>query len=487
MIELMFPQTVSNILDYDGIKAAAKKYVEDVFVQITESFGNNLVLQSMDEEHLAKVARHVTGNPETTLEELLDYINTDNTYHEFEFVNELTTAFPEGVEYKAFEVTGWQFPNVDFPPFSEPDRSRRYDGTPTIAEDEVWDENSSNGEGVRNLMMARFRGQFNSVDGTPTWHKKSGRRASWGNEETWMTTGGFGKPSTIHINVDEARTVIEKNGLSSVENWLGTVSNKLPINLYIEINDQLRTYNSDDDVTGLAGSTEGYPMAFPYEEEEGFCTNDPDWPGPEPEPEPAKKEWRAYFNSNKSDFTLNYIAGYAYLYDSTGHAVRYKGSTAVFTLAQVYKENGEVGTVSNGVNTYEAKRFIANFGINENHVMQYWYSATSLTGTVNYLTYTIDPEPKAAYITVDKTVSDMASGTWYALYDESGNQIVGDSGKSYYLFIITSDAAGTQKELSLLIFSRTSITRRSDGYLYIASVSGAITSVYQVIYVEEDS
>jgi phage tail P2-like protein len=207
--------------------------------------------------------------------------------------------------------------------------------------------------------------------------------------------------------------------------------------------------------------------------------------GEMPEPTPTHKEWKAYFNSNKSDFTLNYIGSYAYLYDSTGHTVRYRGSTAVFTLVQVYKENGEVGTVSYGVNTYEANRFIANFGINSNHAMQYWYSATSLTGTVNYLTYTIDPEPKAAYITVDKTVSDMSSGTWYALYDESGNQIVGDNSKSYYLFIITSDTTGTQKDLSYTLFNRINIMRRSDGYLYIASVGGAITSVYQVIYIEE--
>ena len=59
MIEKMFPQTVSNILDYDVIKEAAKKYVEDVFVEIVQSFGDNLVIQSMDKEHLEEVSYNV--------------------------------------------------------------------------------------------------------------------------------------------------------------------------------------------------------------------------------------------------------------------------------------------------------------------------------------------------------------------------------------------------------------------------------------------
>ena len=274
MIELMFPQTVSNILDYDGIKAAAKKYVEDVFVQITESFGNNLVLQSMDEAHLSEVSKHVTGNSELSLEELLSYMNTENIYRECDFVSELTDAFPDGVEYLEFEVTGWGFPSADFAPFNGPDRSYAFDGTPALgASDNAWAFNALEGNYVNNLLLSRYKGQLLAPAQEPNWHKKSGRRSSWGNTETWMTTGGFGKPGTIHINVDEERSVIEENGLTAVENWLGTVANKLPINLYIEINSNFTT-NAKPASSGFAG----YHMAFPYEEEEGFCTNDPDWP-----------------------------------------------------------------------------------------------------------------------------------------------------------------------------------------------------------------
>ena len=85
MIEKMFPQTVSNILDYDVIKEAAKKYVEDVFVEIVQSFGDNLVIQSMDKEHLEEVSYNVAGNKNLTAEELIDYINSENTYHECDF------------------------------------------------------------------------------------------------------------------------------------------------------------------------------------------------------------------------------------------------------------------------------------------------------------------------------------------------------------------------------------------------------------------
>lgn len=103
MIEIMFPRTVSNILDYDAIKAAAKKYVEDAFIDIIASFGDNLVLQTMDEEHLSVVSEHVSGNPTLTLQELLDYINTDHVYKEKEFVDGLSEHFGGHVEYKLLE------------------------------------------------------------------------------------------------------------------------------------------------------------------------------------------------------------------------------------------------------------------------------------------------------------------------------------------------------------------------------------------------
>lgn len=270
MIEKMFPQTVSNIIDYDAIKAAAKKYVEDVFVEIVKSFGDNLILQTMDEAHLSEVSKHVAGDSGLSVEDLLSYMNTDNIYRESEFVSDLLTAFPSGVEYLEFEATGWKFPQVDFLPFNDPDRSYNYDGTPVSgAGDDVWMDNAFNGDYVNNLLLSRYKGQFgpnNELD----WHKKSGRRSSWGDSETWMTTGGFGKPASIHINVDEERTVLEENGLSTVENWLGTVADKLPINLYIEINDIFKANGED-----TAGSTNGYRQSFPYAEGEGFCTNDP--------------------------------------------------------------------------------------------------------------------------------------------------------------------------------------------------------------------
>ena len=266
MIEDLFPKTVSNILDYDAIKAAAQKYVEETFVQIVESFGNNMVLQYMDEEHLSEVAYHVSGDRNMTVGQLLDYINSENIYRECDFVGGLLEAFPEGVEYKAFEVTGYGFPNGDIFPFNGVTRSFKKDGAPQFGQDELWEYNADGGNGERNLLMSRFKGQFPRLHLPPEWKRKPGRRASWGNDETWMTTGGFGKPATIHINVDEERTVIEENGLSSVENWLGTVSNKLPINLYIEINTTLKV-RSEGSYT--------LKNSFVYSEEEIFCTNDP--------------------------------------------------------------------------------------------------------------------------------------------------------------------------------------------------------------------
>lgn len=304
MIEILFPKTVENILDYDSVKAAAKRYVEDTYVQIVTSFANNLVLQFMDEEHLEIIAEHVTGDKNTTLTELLDYINAENIYRECDFVGDLTDAFPEGVTYKLYEVTGWKFPSADFAPFNEAERSYNHDGTPVSGTyDGTWMENAFEGYYVNNLLLSRFCRQFDFDIDDFDWHRKEGRRASWGNTETWLTTGGFGKPGTVHINVDEEHSVIEENGLTTVENWLGTVSHKLPINLYIEINSNFTT-NAEP----ASSSFTGYHMAFPYEEEEGFCTNDPDWPdevyyepGPEPPPPPPPEPSYILFGTLTAD------------------------------------------------------------------------------------------------------------------------------------------------------------------------------------------
>ena len=269
MIEKMFPQTVSNILDYDVIKEAAKKYVEDVFVEIVQSFGDNLVIQSMAKEHHEEVSYNVSGNKNLTAEELIDYINSENTYRECDFFDELVKKFPEGVEYKEFEVTGWGFPESNVFPFNKKERSYNFNGEPSGSQDTDWFLNSDSGNYEYNLIQSRFRKDYSdSFNGK----RDSGRRASWGNSATWMTTGGFGKPQTIHINVDESRTVIEGNGLSVVENWLGTVANKLPISLYIEINDVFVAEDPNDNV-GMSGSTEGYKSSFTYAEEEIFCVD----------------------------------------------------------------------------------------------------------------------------------------------------------------------------------------------------------------------
>lgn len=264
MIEKMFPKTVENILDYDVIKEAAKTYIEDIFSKIVKSFGDNLVLQTMDEEHLAEVSKNISGSTNMSIEEILDYINTDNIYRECEFVSDLNSAFPVGVTYEEFDVTGWGFPKSDIFPFNENVREGDDD-----EEDGEWSANVESGEYYKNLILARY--YYRHSDG---YKKKTSNRSSWGNSDTWMTTGGFGKPGTIHINVDEERTLIESNGLSPVENWLGTLSYKIPINLYIEINDEFHVRDSEDETFCLAGSTDGYKSSYPYMEEESICTND---------------------------------------------------------------------------------------------------------------------------------------------------------------------------------------------------------------------
>lgn len=345
MIEDLFPKTVDNILDYDAIKLAAKQYVEDVFVNIVQEFADNMTLYTMDSAHLADVAGHVAGDSSLSLEQLLDYINSENVYHECDFVSELLSEFPEGVEYKEFDVTGYGFPPSDLFPFNNVNRSYNKDGTPTAVEDQdtIWTSNAQGDLPERNLLMSRYKGQFNE-NHEPNWHRKEGRRSSWGNPETWITSGGFGKPATIHINVDEERTVIEENGLTAVENWLGTVSHKLPINLYIEINSTFVTRSNDS-------TFEGYYMSFPYEEEEGFCTNDPEMaiympeptpPGPEP-PGPTPTTLRAYFTVNGESQPFETTVGYnapVFLYDKNGQTITFD-INKLYKILSVHNLNGD--------------------------------------------------------------------------------------------------------------------------------------------------
>jgi hypothetical protein len=211
MIELMFPRTVSNILDYDAIKAAAKKYVEDAFIDIIASFGDNLVLQTMDEEHLSVVSEHVAGNPTLTLQELLDYINTDHVYKEKEFVDGLAEHFGNHVEYKLLE--GYTI--------------YKHDHTP-------------------------------------------------------LTTG-YGKAGVIILNVDDTASVINSNnGMTAIDEWIGeNAASKLPINLYIEFQNNLNV-----DGVRPGETTPAYWRSYPYIEEEVFVTNDPYYAIPEPSPGP---------------------------------------------------------------------------------------------------------------------------------------------------------------------------------------------------------
>lgn len=245
MIEKMFPKTVSNILDYRAIKAAARVYVEDVMVKAEEAFAHNLMLQTMDERELSVVASNVMGKPTATLEELVDYINTDNVYRECDFVSELHERFPN-VVYKLYDVTGWQFPET--PDWAEGNRD---------SGDDVWDEASP---------LARFNFErFSSNKREIPWQDKKcpGRRGSWGNSSTWMTTGGFGSPGTIELDIMNAD--LDSNGLLAVENWIGSIGHKLPINLNVEITNYATVQN--------VSAPNWFKLSYTYGEQEVWVSN----------------------------------------------------------------------------------------------------------------------------------------------------------------------------------------------------------------------
>lgn len=117
MIDKLFPTTVSNILDYDIIKVAAERYVERICVEAVENYARNLLLQTMDADHIKEVAQHVSGDPTMSVEDLLDYINSENVYRECDFVSDLQDKFGSSVTYKLFEETyyfahgGWYLPD----------------------------------------------------------------------------------------------------------------------------------------------------------------------------------------------------------------------------------------------------------------------------------------------------------------------------------------------------------------------------------------
>ena len=242
MIEKYFPESVSNIIDYDYIKVAAKKYVEEVFVSVVKELADNLFLQTMDKEHLAIVSEAVCGESGMTAEEIIEHMNSQNVYHECEFVSEMMNALnvehsilAESLNYYMTECTGYGLATV-------PDwvNTTKYD-----ADDPEFKEQSPEGR----FGLRRF-----STPGI----SKSSRRHSGGDESTWMT-GHFGAPGNVVIEAKEDKLL---SGLPSTEMWLGTVCRKIPVNLYIEIRNSwdIRT-KANDPVSQFGLLRESYTYA----------------------------------------------------------------------------------------------------------------------------------------------------------------------------------------------------------------------------------
>lgn len=286
MIETLFPDSVKNILDYDAIKAAAIRYVENMLMDAVIEFANGQFLQTMSKDQLAVIADHISsGSSMTEANEIISYMNQDNCLKESEFVQRLSENFP-GVHYKFFDVTGYGFPET--PDWAE--EAHRYEGydSPRPGRNPPQDLRWEAATPSERFKFVKFMAVRNSVT---DWHnatlKSSGRRGSWGREDTWMTTGGFGKPAMIQLDITDG--VIESNGLLAIENWLDSMSYQIPLNLYIEINN---TINVDTDFENYPESPVKH--AYPYNEEEIYITGNPDkWiygigedPVPEPDPDP---------------------------------------------------------------------------------------------------------------------------------------------------------------------------------------------------------
>lgn len=288
MIETLFPETVSDILEYDVLKSAAIKYVENMLKEVAIEFSNNQMLQTMDKEKLAEVIEKVAPNSWiSSSEDLITYMNQENQLKESEFVSLLQTNFPD-VEYKLFDVTGFGFPETPdwasaahrYPEYDSPRPGH------ARAVDTRWEESSPS----ERFKFIKFRAIRNAATNwSDATLKPSGRRASRGSQGSQMTSGGFGKPAMITLNMTDG--VIASNGLLEIENWLDSISHKIPLNLYIEINNIIEVHTDYD----------SYPEspiknAYPYNEEEIYVTNnDKKWiygigedpPNIEPEPEPV--------------------------------------------------------------------------------------------------------------------------------------------------------------------------------------------------------
>lgn len=230
MIDKLFPTTVSNILDYDVIKVAAERYVERICVEVVENYAHNLLLQTMDADHIKEVAQHVSGDPTMSVEDLLDYMNSENVYRECDFVSDLQDEFGSSVTYKLFEETyyyahgGWYLPDY-----------------------------------------------------------------------VEMTTGGTGKAGMVILEGNDNVYSFGPDGTSEIDRWLGDsgVAAKLPVNLYIEIQNHITVDDTRPGDSPLDGTA--FDQSYPYIEEEVFVTNDPYYaipePSPGPEPPTPSEDW----------------------------------------------------------------------------------------------------------------------------------------------------------------------------------------------------
>lgn len=78
-----------------------------------------------------------------------------------------------------------------------------------------------------------------------------------------MTTGGFGSPGTIELDIMGAD--LDSNGLLAVENWVGSIGYKLPINLNIEITNYANVQNT--------AAPDWFRFSYTYGEQEVWVSN----------------------------------------------------------------------------------------------------------------------------------------------------------------------------------------------------------------------
>lgn len=197
---------------------------------------------------------------------------------------------------------------------------------------------------------------------------------------------------------------------------------------------------------------------------------------------PTPPELMAYFNTSKTQIGVG-RNGYYLLYDSTGELIPYDRSKSYIIISAI-RDNVEYPEW-----TAEELALLSLRSYGEMQDYLYLITGDSIPyqNGIWYITYTEAERPVlTAYFTnqgADNRDTDVGRNASYNLYDENGQQIDGDTSKTYTITGVYK-ADGTRLETSSSDFIHVSVIGKLMWYSNVLPSTGTWYYAYRLTYTE---